>query len=129
MPTNTADQSQEMANGCQACDYAQTSKEIAEVTRGRVPPALARAESDISRSLDEVPEELPCRNPEIVPIDVIPADIHQLDEAALSTACNRKCACKPAAAELPVVLLVGAFLPGCPVRLENPCLWCLFCLH
>jgi hypothetical protein len=50
---------------------------------------------------------------------VIPADVHQPDEAALPAARNRKYGSKQAAGEFPVVLLTGNLLPVLPV---NQCL-------
>jgi hypothetical protein len=46
---------------------------------------------------------------------VIPADVYKLHEAALLTARNRKCACKPEAVELLVILFAGDFPPLLPV--------------
>jgi hypothetical protein len=53
---------------------------------------------------------------------VIPADVHQPDEPALSATRNRKCASKIEVIELPVILLAGDFLPVFSVhrRLDKP---------
>jgi hypothetical protein len=44
--------------------------------------------------LDETPEDLPRRNPEVVIPGVVSADVHQPNEAALPAARNRKYVCK-----------------------------------
>jgi hypothetical protein len=80
--------------------------------------AYARAESDIEgigRLLDEGPEDLPHTNEKLVIPVVVRADVHQPDEATLSTARNRKCGSKPAAVELLIVLLAG-WMPVLPIR-------------
>jgi hypothetical protein len=67
-------------------------------------------------SLEKAPEDLPRRNENAVTPGIIPADVHEPDEAALSTARNRKCASKIWAVELLVVLLAGDLPPTLPVR-------------
>jgi hypothetical protein len=54
---------------------------------------------EIGRLLDEAPEDLPRRNVNAVTHVVIPADVHQSDEAAFP-ARNWKCGSKPGAVEL-----------------------------
>jgi hypothetical protein len=71
---------------------------------------------EIGRLLDKVPEDLPRSNHKAVNPIVVPADIHQPDEAALSAARNRKCGGKSAAVQLSVVLLAGDLPPALPVR-------------
>jgi hypothetical protein len=68
--------------------------------------------------LDEAPEDLPRRNVNGVIPPVVPADVHQPDEAALPATRNGKCAKKPLAVEQLVVLLAGDI----PVRrrLDEP---------
>jgi hypothetical protein len=80
-------------------------------------PAGAESKREIGgigRLLDEAPEDLPCRNLELVTPEVIPADVHQPDEAALPAARNRKCASKISAVEALVVLLAGNLPPAFP---------------
>jgi hypothetical protein len=57
--------------------------------------------------LDEAPKDVLRRNEKAVIPEVVPADVHEPDKAALPAARNRKCATKPVAVELPVVLLAG----------------------
>jgi hypothetical protein len=92
-----------------------TAKMMDDGTRG---PSWPRAGDigRISRLLDEVPEDLTRRNVEAVTPEVIHADIHEPDEPALLAARNRKCAGKPVAVQLLVVLLAGNLLPVLPVR-------------
>jgi hypothetical protein len=72
--------------------------------------------------LTEASEDLPCRNVKAVIPVVIPADVHQPDEAAVPAASNRKCACKKHVAELFAVLLAGDIPLAIPVRrrLDEP---------
>jgi hypothetical protein len=61
-------------------------------------------------------------SPNLVTPDVISVDIHQSDEAALSSGRNRTCTIKTPAIELPLVLLAGDLSPTLPVRrrLDEP---------
>jgi hypothetical protein len=79
-----------------------------------LPPRVSGNESDIGgigSLLDNSPEDLPRRNASAVTPGVIPADVHKSDEAALLTARNRKCACRPEAVELLVILFAGDLPP------------------
>jgi hypothetical protein len=71
---------------------------------------------EIGCLLDEVSEDLPRSNHKLVTPEVIPANVHQPDEPVLLAARNCKCAGKPVAVELLVVLLAGDLLPVLPVR-------------
>jgi hypothetical protein len=76
------------------------------------------AKSDIGgigRLLEEVPEDLPRRNVKAVTPTVVPADVHDPDEAALLAIRNRKCSSQKAAVELLIVLLAGDLSPALPV--------------
>jgi hypothetical protein len=61
-------------------------------------------------------EDLPPRNQKLVIPVVIPADVHQPDEAALHATRNHKCASRQPAVDLAVVLLAGNLPPVLPVR-------------
>jgi hypothetical protein len=85
-------------------------------TRGTLLAPRAGDIGGMGRLLKEVPEDLPRRNHKLVTPEVIPADVHQPDESELLAARNRKCAGKPVAVELLVVLLAGDLLPVLPIR-------------
>jgi hypothetical protein len=72
--------------------------------------------------LDEGPEELPRRNAKAVVPVVIPADLHEPDEAALLAVRDGESASKLRAVELLLVLLAGNLPPVLPVRrrLDEP---------
>jgi hypothetical protein len=47
---------------------------------------------------------------------MVPADVHEPDEAAVFGTGNCKCANQPAVVELPVVLLASDLPPALPIR-------------
>jgi hypothetical protein len=65
-------------------------------------------ESDIGgigRLLDEVLEDLPRRNVELISAsDMVPANVHQSDKAPLPATCLGRRACKICAVELLIIL-------------------------
>jgi hypothetical protein len=85
----------------------------------------ARSESGIGEfghSLEAAPEDLPRGNPKTVTPRVIPADVHEPDEAAIPPVRNHKCASSPAAIDAIVVLFAGYLPPSFPIlrRLDEP---------
>jgi hypothetical protein len=76
--------------------------------------------------LNEAPEDLPTINDKAVIPEVVLANVHQPDEAALPAARDRKCACKPLAVELLVAQPATTFAVHLPPartvqgRLDDP---------
>jgi hypothetical protein len=65
------------------------------------------SESDIGgigHLLEEAPDDRPRSIKKVVTTEVVPADVHQPDEATLPAARNRRCASKPEAVPLFVLI-------------------------
>jgi hypothetical protein len=84
-----------------------------------ISPASRAGELAVDSS---TPEDLPRVNPKAVIPEVIPASVHQPDDAALLAARNRKRASRTRSVDLLAVLIAGDLPPVLPVRrcLDEP---------